>query len=217
MPWLTPASFTADRATYVIDLPDEHEWRRSFKGALMELTFDANWLATTGLAADEVAEVWRDVYGSIRKAHVLIAGDIVQSAAAPPLANRLLCDGGVYDVEDYPELFEAIGYTFGGSGSAFNVPNAIGRAIVCAGTTGGLTSRGVGEVGGHERTTILEANLPAHSHTTHSHLPGMAQLGVGEPVSLPAIANENTGSTGDGDPLDIMPPFLTMYTYIVCR
>jgi microcystin-dependent protein len=35
----------------------------------------------------------------------------------------LLCDGSTYSSTDYPNLFNAIQYTYGGSGSSFNVPN----------------------------------------------------------------------------------------------
>lgn len=43
------------------------------------------------------------------------------SASAPP--GCLLCNGGVYNVVDYLDLFNVIGYTFGGAGLTFNVPN----------------------------------------------------------------------------------------------
>jgi microcystin-dependent protein len=35
----------------------------------------------------------------------------------------LLCNGASYTTTDYPNLFNAIQYTYGGSGSSFNVPN----------------------------------------------------------------------------------------------
>jgi microcystin-dependent protein len=35
----------------------------------------------------------------------------------------VLCDGSAYDPTAHTDLFQAIGYTFGGSGSVFNVPN----------------------------------------------------------------------------------------------
>jgi hypothetical protein len=37
--------------------------------------------------------------------------------------NFLLCDGSSYLVSDYQDLFNLIGYTYGGSGLYFNVPN----------------------------------------------------------------------------------------------
>jgi microcystin-dependent protein len=38
-------------------------------------------------------------------------------------AGYLSCDGSTYLSTDYPNLFNVIGYTYGGSGSSFNVPN----------------------------------------------------------------------------------------------
>jgi len=38
-------------------------------------------------------------------------------------AGYILCNGGAYTTTDYPNLFNAIQYTYGGSGSSFNVPN----------------------------------------------------------------------------------------------
>ena len=40
---------------------------------------------------------------------------------APP--NYLICDGSLLNVSDYQQLFNIIGYNFGGSGASFNLPN----------------------------------------------------------------------------------------------
>lgn len=47
----------------------------------------------------------------------------------PGLADGwLFCDGSIYDITDFPDLFEAIGNNFGGDGSTtFAVPDFIGR------------------------------------------------------------------------------------------
>lgn len=42
----------------------------------------------------------------------------------------LLCDGTSYSTTTYANLFGVVGYTFGGSGSAFAVPNLKGRVVV---------------------------------------------------------------------------------------
>jgi microcystin-dependent protein len=44
------------------------------------------------------------------------------SSISPP-AGYLLCNGASYLSTDYPNLFSVIEYTYGGSGSNFNVPN----------------------------------------------------------------------------------------------
>lgn len=58
----------------------------------------------------------------------------------------LLCDGTSYSVSDYPNLFNVIGYTFGGSGDNFNVPNCSGKFLQMD------TSKSIGQ--------LIEAGLP---------------------------------------------------------
>lgn len=66
------------------------------------------------------------------------AGMVVQFAGAaskvPP--HWLLCDGSEYDCSAYPNLFNAIGYMYGGSGSKFKVPDYRECALVGAGKNG---------------------------------------------------------------------------------
>ena len=49
-------------------------------------------------------------------------------------AERLLEDGASYAVADFPDLFAAIGYDYGGSGANFNVPDHQNRGSVGVGT-----------------------------------------------------------------------------------
>lgn len=50
-------------------------------------------------------------------------GTIVGYAGASAPNGWLLCNGASYSTTAYPELFAVIGYTYGGSGASFNVPN----------------------------------------------------------------------------------------------
>jgi len=65
---------------------------------------------------------------------------------------------------DYPALFAAYGYTHGGSGSSFNVPNLNGKSL--KGTT---DINLVGTPIGSDTTTLDIDNLPAHSHGLNNH------------------------------------------------
>lgn len=55
------------------------------------------------------------------------AGAIMDFAMAAPPTGWLACDGQSLLVASYPDLFAAIGYTYGGSGANFSLPNAITR------------------------------------------------------------------------------------------
>jgi hypothetical protein len=51
-----------------------------------------------------------------------IIGEIKMTMNKLPL-NYLICDGSGVSTTAYPELFNIIGYTYGGSGNTFNLPN----------------------------------------------------------------------------------------------
>lgn len=93
-------------------------------------------------------------------ATVIPAGEIVASAAAAALPGTLLCDGSSKDKDAFPELFAAIGYTYGGSGSSFKLPDARGRCLI-----GASNSYALGSKGGAAEVTLTAAQMPAHKHT----------------------------------------------------
>jgi microcystin-dependent protein len=105
----------------------------------------------------------------------------------------LRCDGASYNTVDYPELFAVLGYTFGGSGASFNVPNQIqssdGVTLIGMGTGTGLTARTLGTTVGlntHTLTANESAQFTAHTHTgsantahTHSSISRYTSTGGG--------------------------------------
>lgn len=46
-------------------------------------------------------------------------------AGTNPSPDWLFCNGNSYPTATYPRLFKVIGYSYGGSGANFNVPNLI--------------------------------------------------------------------------------------------
>ncbi|NIV28780.1 MAG: hypothetical protein GWN58_04475, partial [Anaerolineae bacterium] len=44
-----------------------------------------------------------------------------------PPSGWVLCDGTSYSTASQPDLFAVVGYTYGGSGANFNVPDLRGR------------------------------------------------------------------------------------------
>lgn len=57
------------------------------------------------------------------------AGKIVASCSAIPPAGSLLCNGGQVSVLDYPELYDAIGNTYGGNEEWFRLPSLTNTVI----------------------------------------------------------------------------------------
>ena len=61
----------------------------------------------------------------------------------------LFADGSSYKTADYPELFNIIGYTYGGSGDTFNVPNlSDGRFLEGSIISGGYVNAGLPNIEG---------------------------------------------------------------------
>jgi microcystin-dependent protein len=96
------------------------------------------------------------------------AGVISQFAGSTAPTGYLLCTGQSVSTTTYADLFAVIGYTYGGSGSSFTIPNLQGRIPV--GRDAAQTEFDVlGEAGGAKTHTLTTAEMPSHTHTQNSH------------------------------------------------
>lgn len=78
----------------------------------------------------------------------------------------LKCDGRSLSREEYSELFEVIGTSFGSNDSStFKLPDLRGRVMGGIGQGSGLTNRTLGTVVGAETHTLTSTEMPSHSHT----------------------------------------------------
>lgn len=59
----------------------------------------------------------------IQSVGAIPAGMIVNFGGSTTPDFYLLCDGLAYKVAEFPDLFDAIGYDYGGNGDFFNVPS----------------------------------------------------------------------------------------------
>jgi microcystin-dependent protein len=76
------------------------------------------------------------------------------------------CTGQLLSIAEYTALYSLLGTTFGGDGTiTFALPDFKSRIPVGTGSGAGLTSFQLGEMGGSETTTLIAANIPAHTHT----------------------------------------------------
>ncbi|HJK49721.1 MAG TPA: tail fiber protein [Methanocorpusculum sp.] len=88
-------------------------------------------------------------------------GSITSYAGNTVPSGWLLCDGSTLNKNDYPELFSAIGYIYGGSGNSFKLPNLSGRFPL-----GKSSSHPLAETGGSETVTLTTAQMPSHNHSS---------------------------------------------------
>jgi len=96
------------------------------------------------------------------------------TATAPP-TGWLFCNGGAHGTAIYPNLFSAIGVTYGGGGTAFNVPDLRRRMVLGFGTSASGTA--VGLTGGafdHTHSGPSHThNMSNHTHSMQNHSHGM--------------------------------------------
>ena len=137
------------------------------------------------------------------------------------------CDGQILAVSQNTALFSLLGVTYGGNGqSTFALPNLQGRAPMHPRQGPGLSDHILGEQGGAETVTLIESEMPAHSHA----LQGTAGIGnqnsptdrlLGRPfgggspykaaagATLVSAAVEAIGPAGGGQPHNNLMPYLT--------
>src|SRR5438046_10522691 len=77
------------------------------------------------------------------------------------------CDGQLMPISQNTALFSLLGTTYGGDGkSTFALPDMQGNAPMHPGQGPGLSLHGLGEMSGSETVTLLESEIPAHSHAS---------------------------------------------------
>ena len=75
------------------------------------------------------------------------------------------CDGQLLPLSQNTALFSLLGTTYGGNGkSNFALPDLQGRAPMHPGQGPGLSLHDLGETGGSETVSLLESEIPSHSH-----------------------------------------------------
>src|SRR5436305_28796 len=88
------------------------------------------------------------------------------------------CDGQLLPLSQNTALFSLLGTTYGGDGkSNFALPNLQGNAPMHIGANQpgpGLSVHDLGETGGSDTVSLLESEMPAHSHAVESVAGGFA-------------------------------------------
>ncbi len=112
------------------------------------------------------------------------------------------CDGQSIGQAQNSDLFLLLGYTFGGGGSTFALPDLRGRIPVGMGN-GGFGTYSLGAKGGTEQVSLSLAQLPAHSHavsavaaTGNTSSPSGARW-AGSPLAAYSTAANPTLATMD--------------------
>jgi microcystin-dependent protein len=143
------------------------------------------------------------------------------------------CDGQLMVITQNTALFSLLGTTYGGNGqSTFALPDLRGAAAMHPGQGSGLTPRTLGETGGTDFVTLLDSEMPAHTHGLRAYndvgenrIPGptealarstggqlYAPFGPATPMALQSLP-----PAGGGLPHNNMQPYLTLHFCIALQ
>ncbi len=142
------------------------------------------------------------------------------------------CDGQLMPLSQNTALFSLLGTTYGGNGkSNFALPDLQGRAPMHPGQGPGLSLHDLGETGGSETVTLLQSEIPAHSHSVRASQADAIEtrpegqllatgIGVGmyaAPGALTQLSPNALTPAGGGAPHNNMMPYLTFYFCIALQ
>jgi microcystin-dependent protein len=155
-----------------------------------------------------------------------LVGEIKMWGTASAPTGYLLCDGSSVSTTTYAALFAVIGYTFGGSGASFTLPDYRGRMPIGVSGSYALASTGGSAnavVVSHTHTATSVVTDPGHTHTFSigprlggsynypSNSDSVGGTGVGTNSNTTGITVATTNSTegvsGTGANL---PPYLAI-------
>src|SRR6476469_8390419 len=89
------------------------------------------------------------------------------------------CDGQILPLSQNTALFSLLGTTYGGDGkSNFALPNMQGNAPMHPGQGPGLSLHDLGETGGSDTVSLLESEMPSHSHQLRADVQDIADTNV---------------------------------------
>ena len=145
------------------------------------------------------------------------------------------CDGQLLPLSQNTALFSLLGTTYGGDGkSTFALPDMQGSAPMHPDQGPGLSQHALGETGGSAAVTLLESEIPHHSHTLRGSVEDATQGTLSAGVSLStstggSLYQRATGAnlvnmsphalsvTGGSLPHNNMQPYLTFYFCIALQ
>lgn len=140
-------------------------------------------------------------------------GSIMLWAGIDIPQNWILCDGEKYKVEDYPELYAAIGDTYGsGPTGFFKIPDLARRFPL-----GWWYSDTLGEKGGEEEVTLTVNQIPPHNHSLAIESGSSPKWGAKVQAGNTGNDNYAIGSAGGGQAHNNMPPYLRIKFIIKVR
>jgi microcystin-dependent protein len=145
-----------------------------------------------------------------------------------PPKGWAFCHGQLMPISQNTALFALLGTTYGGDGkSTFALPDLQGSAPLQPGQGQGLSLYDLGEMGGTDYVTLLQSELPVHTHSLNPDAPVSADTATPSPAASFAQSTGGTlyqqtatngeylaptalGTSGGSLPHNNMQPYLTL-------
>jgi microcystin-dependent protein len=143
------------------------------------------------------------------------------------------CDGQLMPLSQNTALFSLLGTMYGGDGkSTFALPDFQGSAVIGAGQGPGLSLYDQGQVGGSDTVSLLESEIPAHTHQLRADTLDVADTNVPSPNASFALSSGGTlyqdtqntalsdqalAPAGGDQPHNNLMPYLTFYYNIALQ
>lgn len=110
-----------------------------------------------------------------------------------PPTGWAFCDGQLLPLSQNTALFSLLGTTYGGDGkSTFALPDLQGNAPLFWGQSQGGSLYDLGQTGGSETVTLLQSEIPLHTHQLRADTADNADTNVASPSASYA---QSTGGT----------------------
>jgi microcystin-dependent protein len=101
-----------------------------------------------------------------------------------PPRGWAFCNGQLLPISQNTALFSLLGTTYGGDGkSTFALPNMLDNVPMQPGQGSGLSLRDLGEMSGVETITLLQSEIPVHTHSVQA-LPAASQQPTASPNTM---------------------------------
>lgn len=115
------------------------------------------------------------------------------------------CQGQLMPISQNTALYSIIGVMYGGDGrTTYGLPDLRGNAPMKSGDGPGLTPRREGDMGGEATVTLLQNQMPAHSHRLQTSADDADLQFPNQAVALAKSVNANlyNSSLTDGGNMD---------------